>query len=729
MKILFLCTAHNSLSQRLYLALSISHDVTIEYALTDKVMISAVAAAAPDLVICPFLTTLVPKEIYDNILTLIVHPGPPGDVGPSALDWVLMGDDGSIDSAETLLQHLDSSTCRPGRSHWGVTVLQAIEHFDAGPVWAFDQFPLDIDQQGLTKSELYRGPVTQAALNATLAAVSRIEEVADCATHRTRKPSVSQRKVLDTAACSPLWVPLADFKRLSVTDRMPFQGGKLHHRPLLKATQRNFDVAKHSAQQISRRIRCGDSQPGVLSNVFGPSMYVYGGIIEDDVDGRSTSLIKGTGTRVLGTRNGAVCIATCDGKGVWITHVRTPKTKADKALWPKVMATSGLIELDIATEDQIEAKDWELPEDWSAMDHSTFQEVWVDIDVDENRNRTAYLHFDFYNGAMSTDQCSHLIEAMDFILSQSTTDDPIKAVVLMGGSYFSNGIALNVIEAAADPALESWHNINRINDVVQYLLQRFPARGILTVAAIRGNAAAGGVALATACDFVIAGCNVVLNPAYRAVGLHGSEYHTLSYSARCGAKRAKQILRGMRPLSPVQAQSIGLIDYVFLGTGELLEQRIRYHVSLLLKPGILKQGFWKAKVDTSPANLARVRAAELAEMSKDFWSARSIRYHSRRFDFVRKVKPTQTPLRFAKHRRGTNLDEEEMDRFDDVEYYTKLASQQLESRVRGQIMQEARTLKLAQEANAAVKRRPSLAVVGRQDSGYCDEERETLFAF
>ena len=45
------------------------------------------------------------------------------------------------------------------------------------------------------------------------------------------------------------------------------------------------------------------------------------------------------------------------------------------------------------------------------------------------------------NGAMTTDRCSHLIEAMEFIKAKSTTEDPVRAVVLMGGAYFSNGIA------------------------------------------------------------------------------------------------------------------------------------------------------------------------------------------------------------------------------------------------------------------------------------------------
>lgn len=64
-------------------------------------------------------------------------------------------------------------------------------------------------------------------------------------------------------------------------------------------------------------------------------------------------------------------------------------------------------------------------------------------------------------------------------------------------------------------------------------------------------------------------------------------------------------------------------------------------------------------------------------MSLDFWSARSSRYHTRRFAFVRKLKSSTTPLRFAGHRRQTNLDEEEQESFDSVEHYRKLAEEKL----------------------------------------------------
>ncbi|EMD00172.1 hypothetical protein BAUCODRAFT_119729 [Baudoinia panamericana UAMH 10762] len=680
MKILFLCTAHNSLSQRLYLALSPAHDVTVEYALSDDVMISAVALARPDIIVCPFLTTLVPQQIYDNYLTLIVHPGPPRDAGPSAIDWVIMGDDGTTDDPTHLLKALDTGPCNPGRSHWGVTVLQAIEHFDAGPVWAFEQFPINIDDIGLTKSELYRGQVTQAAVKATMAAISRVHQAAVPDRVNARRPSLFDIGLkINTLVISPRLSARGEYERLSVSESLPFQGGRTHERPLLKAADREFDLSRHTARQVSRRIRCADSQPGVLSKVFGGSLYIYGGAIEEDITTLPQHPVTVGAATILAARNGAVCVATCDGKGVWINHTRRPRSKTDRALWPKVPATSGLVELGMLSAAAVQQLDSPLATNWCRNKTQTFQEVWIDFTISEHGDKIAQVHFDFYNGAMSTMQCIQLIEAMDYILAQTTAEEPIRAVILMGGTYFSNGIALNVIEAAGDSSAESWLNINRINDIIYYLLHEFPVRKILTFASIRGNAAAGGVALAAACDFVMAGSEVVLNPAYRAVGLSGSEFHTLSYTGRCGKPTATQILREMLPMSPLKARAIGLVDFVYPGTGKKLEEHIIAHVGMMASNPYLRGGFWKANVDLSPASLARARALELGEMCKDFWSQRASRYHSRRFDFVRKIKAQQTPLRFAKHRRMPGRhDEEELDSFDDVAHFEKVARQAME---------------------------------------------------
>lgn len=168
---------------------------------------------------------LVPRQIYESFLTLIVHPGPPGDAGPSALDWVLMGDDGSIDDPNLLLEHLNSDPCLSGRSHWGVTILHAIEEFDAGPIWAFDQFPLDIDQVGLTKSELYRGLMALAAIAATLAAVSRIQDAAISTGHDfagAPKSYADLSSRTTNVTCSPKLKGQAAYAVLAVSDNLPF---------------------------------------------------------------------------------------------------------------------------------------------------------------------------------------------------------------------------------------------------------------------------------------------------------------------------------------------------------------------------------------------------------------------------------------------------------------------------------------------------------------------------
>ncbi|KAF4988093.1 hypothetical protein FGRMN_9959 [Fusarium graminum] len=628
MKIFFLCTAHNSLSQQLHLKLSQTHTVTIEYALSDAVIIKAASIVHPDIIICPFLTTAVPSEVFSKYLTLIVHPGPPGDAGPSAIDWVLMGDDGAVsDSTELLQAQAWSNT---GRSHWGVTVLQAVAEMDAGPVWAFEQFEIDIDAPGTTKSTLYRGPVTKAAITATMTALDRINSAA------YRNPDLS------TTA------PISQDSSLHVC------GGDISVHLLTSPTFKVFS-ATHQKPFL------GDSQPGCLTKVFGGvNLYVYGGIIEA---GRDTDC-ESTPGQIIGCRDGAICVATCDGLGIWITHIRRVKREVDTLLWPKVPTFTGLLDLGLVDESVLnEVGSLRQLPGWSRATWPTLQDVWVDFAPGVDRSSVAFVYFEFYNGAMSTSQCSKLIEALEFVASHET----LKAVVLMGGdSYFSNGIALNVIEAHYDPSAESWRNINRIDDVVHMLLHVFPRQNVTTVAAMRGNCAAGGVALATACDVVIASSDSVLNPAYLALGLYGSEYHSLSYTGRCGTQGARQVLRDMLPLWAYQARELGLVDQVLSGSGTALDARVRRWVQEVML-AIYKPPAWKSHVDVSLTGLASARTLELSEMAKDFWSARSKRYSSRRRDFVRKVKPDRTPLRFATHRtHDGELDEEETDSFDDI---------------------------------------------------------------
>ena len=147
----------------------------------------------------------------------------------------------------------------------------------------------------------------------------------------------------------------------------------------------------------------------------------------------------------------------------------------------------------------------------------------------EERGEVGYLRFDFYNGAMSTDQCLRLREAYRDARSRPQT----KVIVLMGGTdCFSNGIHLNVIEAAADPAAESWRNLTAIDDLVREIIE---TDSHVVISALAGDAGAGGVPLALAADHVIAREDVVLNPYYQHMGgLYGSEYWTYLLPRRVG---------------------------------------------------------------------------------------------------------------------------------------------------------------------------------------------------
>ena len=141
MRVLLLCSAFNGLSQRAWLALRArGHEVTVELAIDEAAMSSAVRLFDPDLIICPFLRERVPAEVWGRVRTIIIHPGPKGDRGPSSLDWAITD----------------------GASRWGVTALQAVEEMDAGPIWGTRTFPIDGGPPA--KSSLYNGPVADAAI-------------------------------------------------------------------------------------------------------------------------------------------------------------------------------------------------------------------------------------------------------------------------------------------------------------------------------------------------------------------------------------------------------------------------------------------------------------------------------------------------------------------------------------------------------------------------------------
>jgi putative two-component system protein, hydrogenase maturation factor HypX/HoxX len=135
MRIMLLASAFNGVTQRLWDDLrGRGHHVAVKLFSDSDDVIAAAHAARPDLVLCPYLKQRVPAEVWRSWPTVILHPGPVGDQGPSSLDFAI----------------LDSEPV------WGVTAFQAVEELDGGPIWTYRTFPMPADPP--RKSALYGGP-------------------------------------------------------------------------------------------------------------------------------------------------------------------------------------------------------------------------------------------------------------------------------------------------------------------------------------------------------------------------------------------------------------------------------------------------------------------------------------------------------------------------------------------------------------------------------------------
>jgi putative two-component system hydrogenase maturation factor HypX/HoxX len=272
------------------------------------------------------------------------------------------------------------------------------------------------------------------------------------------------------------------------------------------------------------------------------------------------------------------------------------------------------------------------------VDHRTFREI-----VYTEETHIGYLSFDFYNGAMSTAQCYRLRDA--FLYARSR---PTRVIVLLGGrDFWSNGIDLNAIEASADPAEESWRNINAIDDLIVEILG---ATCHLIIAGLRGNAGAGGAMLALAADRVYATSGVVLNPHYRSMGLYGSEYWTYTLPRRVGQKRALELTELCQPIGAQAARQIGLLDDAFGDDAKSFEAELRERAARLAQDpefrGILRKKHETRVDDEYRKPLASYRGEELDRMTVNFFGPNRA-YHEARRRFVFKGKtppPESRPL-------------------------------------------------------------------------------------
>ncbi len=476
-----------------------------------------------------------------------------------------------------------------GAEEWGVTLILADTEMDAGDIWATQNFPL---RKG-SKTSIYKREVTSVA-------ISLIKHVL---------------VELEYGRCSPR--PL-DYSNPNVKGRL---------RPLMKQKDRVIDWTLDTTDIVISKLHAADSQPGVKDVIDGVEVFLYGVSEEPKLTGKPGE--------ILAVQYGAVCRATVDG-AVWIKQLKC--LESDNV--PNIKLPASMVLQKLISQKKMSALR-------AIADARAVDEIRSENDKD-----IAYVYFDFYDGAMNTQQCMSLKAAL---VELKQTD--VKMIVFMGGEdFFSNGIHLNCIEASDDPALESWRNINAINDLV-FEMMNVPNQ--ITVSALRNNAGAGGAIMALASDEVIIREGVVLNPHYKSMGLYGSEYWTYLLPNRVGPDMSERITNACEPMLAQEALKIGLADLMFE------EDWGRYHVRLKeycrqLDKNVEIDDFLAVKRAELTKNidsglLGRCRNAELAKMRATFDNPKSD-YHRERHAFVYKLK-SKDKKRKAKTPVGTKLKE------------------------------------------------------------------------
>lgn len=379
--------------------------------------------------------------------------------------------------------------------------------------------------------------------------------------------------------------------------------------PAMMQKDRRIDWSRDTTEHILRKMRASDGVPGVRD----VDVFLH--------DGHAAAGINGTPGEIIATSGPAICRATVDG-AVWIGHMRDPKAKHSF----KLPATH-LISPNVPT----------IPLD--------SEQGYREIEYRED-GEIGFLRFNFYNGAMSTEQCERLLAAY-----KTACTRPTKVIVLEGGDdFWSNGIHLNIIEAAPSPADESWRNINAMDDLSEAIIC---TQSHLTVAAMRGNAGAGGVFLARACDQVWLRRAVVLNPHYKDMGnLYGSEYWTYLLPRYCGVENAARIAEQRLPMGAQEAVSLGLADACF-GDGRTdFDTEVARRAAVLAGKGfaaMLDRKQTQRSMDEAEKPLTDYRREELARMKQNFYGF-DPSYHVARYNFVYKVCKSRTPVTLARHR-------------------------------------------------------------------------------
>src|ERR1700744_445104 len=148
-------------------------------------------------------------------------------------------------------------------------------------------------------------------------------------------------------------------------------------------------------------------------------------------------------------------------------------------------------------------------------------------------------------------------------------DASVRAIMLTGAgtSFCSGGDITSMERMSPERAMER-------TELAQRVIRAIWNAAKPVIAAVEGSAYGAGVALAAACDRVVAANDAKFATTFTNVGLAGDMGTFVSLPARVGAARARQMLMLPTPISAAEALEMGLID-ALAEPGEALESARR----------------------------------------------------------------------------------------------------------------------------------------------------------
>jgi 2-(1,2-epoxy-1,2-dihydrophenyl)acetyl-CoA isomerase len=157
----------------------------------------------------------------------------------------------------------------------------------------------------------------------------------------------------------------------------------------------------------------------------------------------------------------------------------------------------------------------------------------------------------------------HLSE-LDRIFSGLSADPDVRVVVLTGaGSAFCAGGDVSILRdggaAAGQPRAERF---DVVRNGPQRLIETMRGAEAITISAINGPCAGGGLALACATDLRIASDSAVFTTAFAAVGQPGDMALAWSLTKIVGTAKARELMLLSEIISAVEAERIGLVNRV-----------------------------------------------------------------------------------------------------------------------------------------------------------------------